>query len=126
MLDIRISEEKLSKMYVPAFRELNEEDLFSQVVSELAGMRIEPISDSITNAGDFAEKLASLYDLDIILIREKLTKRGSVSLVYWKKWSKFTMIVYKRNRSIYRLINYPYHQDTLQDFMLEFEKFDLY
>jgi hypothetical protein len=44
--------------------------------------------------------------------------------MYWKKWSKFSSIEYKKKKSAYSMINYSFHQNTLSEFIKEYNKMD--
>ncbi len=87
---------------------MSDKDKFLQVLSELADLRIEPIDDPKTNAGHFAMNIESLYDNDVIIIKEGIPKTGSIAFVYWKDWAKFSFIKFKAARGKYTIDNYDF------------------
>ena len=87
---------------------MSDNEKFLQVLSELADLLIEPVEEPKTNAGHFAMEISTLYNKDVIIIKEGIPNTGSIAFVYWKDWAKFSIIKFKKARGAYTMANYDF------------------
>lgn len=69
----------------------------------------------------FAAKLAEKYDERAFLIREALVHNGSIALMYWPYYGKFTIIKSKTSKGTFILHNIDITISEINTALKEFE-----